>query len=48
MDEPIKQLVVVAVVVIVGIALIALAKGDLLTSIGESISNYITRIASAS
>ena len=47
MDEPVKQLVVVAIVVIVGIALIGLAQGDILNSVGTAISGFITRITNA-
>jgi len=46
MDEPVKQLIVVAIVVIVGIALIALAQGNngIVSSIGNGIRSFIDRI----
>ena len=51
MDEPVRHLVAVAVVVIVGIALIALANQSGETSIvgriGKAITDFIGRITTA-
>ncbi|MBR3250951.1 MAG: hypothetical protein IKF80_04520 [Erysipelotrichaceae bacterium] len=46
MDEPVKQLIVVAIVVIVGIALIALAQGNngIVASVGNGIKSFIDKI----